>query len=177
MKPADRVSKAAGFGMMVAAVLFLASGLGTAEEAEDAAGRDGAGCELRIKGKFIKTLTLVDRLGKVEQIPDPGPSVLLPAGEYRVREVELQGGFRCYVYSERDQDWFTLSPDGPCDLQVGAPLTPKAKVGRQGRLLKLDYELLDAAGRNYSKRDRANPPRFAIYQGDRLLTSGSFEYG
>ena len=55
--------------------------------------------------------------------------------------------------------------------------TPYVTAKRQGRLLTLDCQLRDAGGRKYTSQTRTNPPRFAIYQGDREIASGSFEYG
>jgi hypothetical protein len=55
-------------------------------------------------------------------------------------------------------------------------------VKRAGRLLKLDYQVLDGDGRKYrrndpSSNDRSHPPQFAIYQGGCQIGSGTFEYG
>jgi hypothetical protein len=61
------------------------------------------------------------------------------------------------------------------------PLTLSVVVKREGRLLNLDCQLLDANGRKYqdpdNSTDRTTPPEFAIYQGDQKINSGSFEYG
>ena len=48
---------------------------------------------------------------------------------------------------------------------------------RAGRLLTLDYQRLDANGQRAPNPDRDHPPQFAVYQGDRLVGSGTFEYG
>lgn len=62
---------------------------------------------------------------------------------------------------------------------AGATVTPHVQVTRQGRLLKLDYQLLDANGKPQpiQSPDYSHPPRFTILQGDKELASGSFEYG
>lgn len=60
------------------------------------------------------------------------------------------------------------------------PPTPKVSAKRSGRLLTLGCELHNADGSKYlpkNAEEYGNPPRFAIYQGDRLIGSGSFEYG
>ena len=54
---------------------------------------------------------------------------------------------------------------------------PSLTVKRAGRLLTLDYQLLDADGQKFRNPDRNHPPRFTVYQGDRLVGSGTFEYG
>ena len=61
--------------------------------------------------------------------------------------------------------------------QNGESLTPHVQVTRQGRVLKLDYELLDAHGIKSSKVDPQHKPQFKIYQDGREIASGNFEYG
>ena len=51
-------------------------------------------------------------------------------------------------------------------------------VNRQGRRLILEYKLLDPAGHELDLREMAQePPRFTVYQGDRKLATGQFEFG
>ena len=58
-------------------------------------------------------------------------------------------------------------------------MTPNVRVQRVGRLLKLDYDLVDAAGRKYVQRgiSGAVPPKFTVYKDGQSIGSGSFEYG
>ena len=133
---------------------------------------------LEIEGKFVEKLALENRRGVLRVIERPGPSWSLPAGQYRVREVHLRGGFRCNLFPDAEQGWFTLSEEEPYQLDVGAPLTPKVKVTRRLRVLTLQYQLLDAGGRDYgTEQQTVPPPQFAVYSGDRKIGSGAFEYG
>ena len=50
-------------------------------------------------------------------------------------------------------------------------------VKRAGRLLTLDCQRLGTNGQRAPNPDRDHPPKFAVYQGDRLVGSGTFEYG
>jgi len=140
-------------------------------------GQDRSACQLAIEGKFIQSLTLVDRWGQQRQFTRPSERISLPPGEYRVSRVELQGGFDSNRPSARNEDWFWVAPDEPYTLRVGAPLVPNVKVRRQGTELQLDYELLDAGGRPYAPREAANPPRFTISCDGRQIASDSFRYG
>jgi len=155
----------------------LAPVLLSAESEPEQPSADPTACQLNIAGKFIEELVLVDEAGHTKQLNQPGPSVTLPAGQYRVSQVELKGGFLCTVVGTEESDSFRLTPDEPHELQVGAPLNPNAKVTRQGRLLELDYQLLDASGHNYTNQDRENPPRFTVHKNGQEIGSGSFEYG
>ncbi len=133
--------------------------------------------QLVIEGKFIESLTLVDRAGRQTQFARPSEKPSLPPGEYRVSRVELQGGFNSNCPSARQQDWFWVTAGEPYALRVGAPLVPSLKVHRQGTELQLDYELLDAGGRPYVPRASSNPPWFTIFYDGRQIAAGSFRYG
>jgi hypothetical protein len=56
-------------------------------------------------------------------------------------------------------------------------LTPHVRVTRQGRVLKLDYELLDARGIKPPTVDRDQKPQFKIFRDGQQLAAGDFEYG
>jgi hypothetical protein len=133
---------------------------------------------LRIEGRAIQQLTLANENEEVTALSQPGERVSLPAGKYYVREVELTGGFRCYAFGAGADDWVQVAADQTPVLKVGPPLTPQVHVQRAGRLLKLDYQLLDAADRNYVQRNsESDPPRFTVFKDGQPLGSGSFEYG
>jgi hypothetical protein len=133
--------------------------------------------QLNIEGKSITNVTLVDDRNQTLEFPRPGPTVSLPAGKYRLQEVQLQDGFRCYQYGLSEDEWFRISTERPHQVRLGVPLKPTIKATRQGRLLKLGYELLDADGRNYTNQQRVNPPQFTVYKDGEEIGSGSFEYG
>ena len=135
---------------------------------------DALAARLEIEGKFVEKLAIENNKGVLRVIENPGPSWSLPADRYRVREVHLRGG---WSYTAGEPDGFSVTTEQPCRLDVGAPLTPNVKVRRSFRRLELDFELLDAGGRNYDRPQRADLATFAIYSGDRKIGSGVFEYG
>jgi len=137
-------------------------------------------CRLTIQGRGIERLTLVDTGQRETKIERPGESVVLPAGRYRLREVELTGGFSCQEYFASDDDWIQVAVGQSPVLKAGAPLTPQVRVNRSGRVLTIAYELVDAAGRSYapgSDSRRTRPPAFTVSKNGRTIGSGSFEYG
>jgi hypothetical protein len=138
---------------------------------------DGAPCQLNINGGHIEKLALANKTGRVLEFDHPGSSMTLPAGQYRVRRVELKGGFSGFGQPTAEDLWFTLAPDKPYELEVGAPLTLSVDATRQGSRLTLDYTLNDASGRKYIDSQRAELPTFTVYKGDKKVGSGSFEYG
>lgn len=66
------------------------------------------------------------------------------------------------------------SPQGDVTPQLSHATT----VVRQGRTLVLTYKLLDATGQARDVRE-VSPvaPSFTVYQGDKKLASGQFEFG
>ncbi|NQU23864.1 MAG: hypothetical protein HQ567_21490 [Candidatus Nealsonbacteria bacterium] len=54
---------------------------------------------------------------------------------------------------------------------------PTVKVTRNGRVLTLDYDLLDDAGQSRPQTDRSCPPRFVVTKDGQEIDSGSFQYG
>lgn len=146
---------------------------------------EGASCRLTIEGRGIERLTLAEENEdvtneKLTEIKQPGASISLPAGKYRVQRVELKGGLSCRVYFANDDDWIHVAAGQSPVVKAGAPLTPKVRVKRTGRLLAIDYELVDAAGRTYTPDTadrRAQPPTFTVLKNGQTIGSGSFEYG
>jgi hypothetical protein len=58
------------------------------------------------------------------------------------------------------------------------PFAVTVDVKRTGRILVLDYALLDAQGeRSQEHRDTKTPPQFTICQDGRQIGSGTFSYG
>jgi hypothetical protein len=61
---------------------------------------------------------------------------------------------------------------------IESQLSHKVEVLRQGRRLILHYELVDSTGQAQDlSRIIPEAPRFAIYQGERKLATGEFEFG
>lgn len=60
-----------------------------------------------------------------------------------------------------------------------APLSPQVRVQRAGRLLTLDFDLLDAQGQRHNPGQdrRSHPPTFTVFKDGQPIGSGSFEYG
>jgi len=136
-------------------------------------------CRLDLDGGHVVFLKFVSKRGSTLTSENPGKVVYLPPGEYAVAEVKLEGDYTHQRQGERPSDFFELSPDRPHTLQVGTPLSPSTKVARQGTLLNLDYQLIDAAGRVYQRpRDYDSPrSRFTVYLNDQPIGSDAFEYG
>lgn len=149
--------------------------------------------QLNIEGQAIERLMLRKNVASISVgsnnlvvLHRPGPSVQVPAGQYWIEEIELRGGYCCnpprrildgLTGQSQDGELLSIGPDKPCRLKIGGPLEPRALAIRQGRTLRIAYELHDADGRMYVARGAKNPPRFVIFSGGQVIGSGSFEYG
>lgn len=146
-------------------------------QAQEANKQNSAVGELKLEGKYIERLVLQSRDGKRERFDKPGESITLPAGEYRLLETHLKGGYICSSSRTPTGDWVTIAEDKSAVLKVGAPLKQIVKAQRRGKFLALNYELLGVGGEMYTSANRSKPPIFTVYKGDKEIASGKFEFG
>jgi hypothetical protein len=194
MKPVRQM--AAVVGLLIAAVSSL---LPTAALAGDVASqrqlKQPADCLLILEGKHIDRLVLRDKQGKIVELLHPAARVTLPAGEYQIEWIEVEGGYQGGwsippFSSERPSSWpppndrlLVLRPDKPCDPKIGMPLTPAITAKRVGRLIKVSYNHFlrdgDRRGSYFNIQASRPHPTFAVYQGARDVTAmgaGSLEF-
>ena len=134
-----------------------------------------AACTLVVDGKYVTKLTLEEQGGRTYQKDVTGQILHLEPGRYRLRQVLLKGDYSHDSYSETE--WFSLTSNKPYHLRAGSPLTPRVDATREGRILKLDYRLVDDAGRRYRRAGRESPPGFTVYKNGKEVASDAFEYG
>jgi len=112
-------------------------------------------------------------------LDDPGGTVSLPAGDYRVED--------CILYDEQIQ-WagprfaeydgrVIVRPGETATLRLGKPLSNTVGVSRDRNLLRLDYQLLGAGGERYSYYNWRDCPSFAVYKGPLKIAGGTFPFG
>ena len=132
---------------------------------------------LKIVGKGIEHLVLVDKDGKRHTFATPGEILSLPSGEYHSDQVRLKGGFSWGIRSRTNAYTFKIDPNSTTEFKMGAPLTQTITVNRKGKILQLDYGLHGIGGEKYTRSDRSNPPKFAVYKGDKKVDGDKFEFG
>ncbi|NIP54598.1 MAG: hypothetical protein GWN67_21170 [Phycisphaerae bacterium] len=164
-----QTSKSRSVSLFLSVLVLLPTGICLSQVQEEGP----ATGELKLEGKHIQRLIFMDKKSKREKYENPGESIKLPAGEYQLREIHLEGGY-ISRYSGR---WTTVDKDKQNVLKVGAPLKQSVKAKRRANLLVLDYELLGVGGRKYVQARRGAPPQFAIYRGDKKIASDKFEFG
>jgi len=137
--------------------------------------------ELRITGQYLQRLMLPG--GPYLVILDrPANMTKVPIGSYSQPNIVLaQGGATAFCNSGQWPSGKRIFVDDktPTILAVGGPLTNSVTASRHGRDLRLDYRLLGAGEATYQLADanRSQPPEFAIYQADKKIVSGKFEFG
>ena len=152
---------------------FLGTGICPCD-AQEADKQGSALSELKLQGKYIDHLVLRRKDGRTERFDQPSEIIKLPAGEYRLLEAHLKGG---YTFRSLSRDWVTVAEDKPAVLKVGAPLKQTVKGQRRGRILALNYQLLGVGGEMYTSTNRNKPPTFTVYKGDKEIASDKFEFG
>jgi hypothetical protein len=134
--------------------------------------------DLKIEGTRISKVILVGGDNHhTEELTDPCGTVRVPVGTYRVQQVELRGGYASLGSTLAGVKGIAVTEDTPAALKVGGPLRQEVKVTRQGQMLILNHELLGVGGERYLDSSRQKPPQFAIYKGDKMITSSQFAYG
>lgn len=137
--------------------------------------------ELKLTGAFIQRMLLSD--GPCVVVLDaPAKTVRVPVGRYGDHQVRLGKGSTAAHLERSHRDVrkpVLVAKDQPATLAAGGPLTNSVTVTRRGNHLVFNHRLLGADGESYQlgARNYLNPPRFAVYQGDRKIASGKFEFG
>jgi len=134
--------------------------------------------EVQITGQYIKCLYLSGNNLIIQD--SPGKEIRIPAGRYLQARIVL-GDEKSKLLATGDISLhnFEVARGKPATLTVGAPLKSIADVSQNGRYLQLTYRLVDNNNNDYtlSAREPKQPPRAVIYQGDREIQTGNFEYG
>jgi len=135
--------------------------------------------ELSVSGQFVRKLVLrnsewvvlLSRVADTRKVPVADYTncrlmIETNGAQATLQEPFLSSGFPCKVNTNK-----------PAVLVAGGPLTNIVQVAKRGRYLSLDYRLVGAGGHPYKLSTLRNEPKFAVYQGDRRLASGKFEFG
>jgi len=136
--------------------------------------------EVEITGDYVDRVIL-EAQGIVAVLDGPARKLKAPAGRYRSQRVRLGTGDNL-AYRESNgssSSPFVVSEGKTAKLMVGGPLTNSAVLDKRGPYISLNYRLVGVGKESYVFEDesRSNPPQFAVYEGERKVASGKFEYG
>jgi len=171
------ISKSGWLGLALTGLVCLSLLQAAAHAEETAPGTAAQVGELRIEGESIERLVLTDGNGSSREFDRPGAVVTLPEGEYDLQEVTLAGGYRCWSHQVPEASPVTVSRDQPATLKVGAPLSQRIRLQRQGAVLTLNFEIVGGAGELYSPATSTDKPHVTVYRRDKQILSADFEYG
>jgi len=127
--------------------------------------------QLEIQGQFIKKLVLQNEKNECVSFENPGEKIELTPGKYRIINVITNG------YNSHSDLWIEVESDKENVLKVGGPLYQYVTATRQGKIIRLNYSLRGQGGESYTSLMRNKPPQFAVFQGDKQIAAGAFEYG
>ena len=129
--------------------------------------------DIAFEGQYVSRISLRDREYKKYGVLDwPQPTMRIPADTYYLSRVDLLDSFYGYPRTSR-----LLMPGRNVQIKVGGPIKQEVSVSRMGASLHLDYALKGMGDIRYSADSYSNRATFAIYQGDRKVDGGNFEYG
>lgn len=142
---------------------------------------------LNLTGKSIDQILL--RGAAAVQLVPPGPSVRLPVGKYTVAAMDLKStgtqapqeaihwteGFSGNIPA--GDGAFIISENEPATLKMGGPLAATIEAEADGDVVKLSYKMTGNGGEQYPPSLQGIPPGFEVYQGDRKIGAGKFEFG
>jgi hypothetical protein len=134
--------------------------------------------ELKITGKFVQRLIL-RAPGMTVVFDNPGSSVKVPVSTYSQYDLCLQQGDAKAVRNASSVNPILISETKTAELSAGGPLTNTVTTQRYRKQLILSYQLLGVNGDRYQllRDGSTEQPQFAIYQGDKKIHSGKFEFG
>ena len=127
--------------------------------------------ELHFEGLHVSRIMLKDDRN-AGMLDWPGSVMKIPKGEYTLTRVDVLDSF----YADSPQRTF-ISDTGPAILKAGGPLEKTIGITRTGPALQMDYDLSGVEGMSYQPDRSEENPGFIVYQGDRQIAQGNFEYG
>lgn len=136
--------------------------------------------ELKIAGAYVQRATL-EGGPYVVVLDQPAGTVKVPVGRYNAARVWVKRGDTEAYLDEPFQAVRQIKVDekAPAVLLAGGPLTNSVSVMRRGKYLAMNYRLTGVGGASYQlvNLDRSHPPEFTVYQGEKKVAAGKFEFG
>jgi hypothetical protein len=137
--------------------------------------------DLAVQGSYVHRLIL-DRSPELTVVlDDPVGPVKVPVGVYPRQKAWLRNAKSDAIFKDTypPPPSLTIRENQTTTFAAGGPLSNTVQVVTRGTSLQLSYELVGAGGRQFTLpgQDRTQPPQFTVFQGDRKVHSGKFEFG
>ena len=133
---------------------------------------------LRIDGKGVQRLQLIDGRGKRLSFEVVDGIVTLAPSKYTVTRIYLTNGLYSGSGGPARHLTVEVTADAEATLRVGGPLKQKIEARRQGCMLVMSCFAEGIEGIHYAGRPPgADSPGFEVYKGNRKIDDGEFEYG
>ena len=133
--------------------------------------------QLTIAGQDVDYLELHSQW--IVPIFEPNqPAISIPVGNYTCQALNLRPQGQNHVYVQGLDKRVTIKQGELSTLKLGAPLKSTVSVNRANKCLVLNFKMVGQGGEEYSSSGtRETTPRFKVFQGDKEVHSGEFEYG
>jgi hypothetical protein len=139
--------------------------------------RETALGQLTIAGQDVDYLELHSQW--IVPIFEPNqPAISIPVGNYTCQALNLRPQGQNHVYVQGLDKRVTIKQGELSTLKLGAPLKSTVSVNRANKCLVLNFKMVGQGGEEYSSSGtRETAPRFTVFQDDKEVHSGEFEYG
>lgn len=129
--------------------------------------------DIAFEGQFVSRAMMTNESREWVLLDWPQATMRIPAGNYNVQRIDLLDSFSGYPRYEHE---ITAQHNV---LKTGGPIKQMITASRDGVNLNLNYALKGADQTDYSPDmlSREARARFEIYQGERCVRTGQFEYG
>lgn len=129
--------------------------------------------DIAFEGQFVSRVMMTNESREWVLLDWPQATMRIPAGNYNVQRIDLLDSFSGYPRYEHE---ITAQHNV---LKTGGPIKQMITASRDGVNLNLNYALKGADQTDYSPDmlSREARARFEIYQGERCVRTGQFEYG
>ena len=136
--------------------------------------------DLILDGQFVQRLVL--KGNGLVILDSPSQTNPVPVDKYQIDTIYLQASAGDPMLSSSNASEipsFSITAGAPSHLKIGGPVASSVKAVSRGSTLQLNYLLKGAGGELYTatRPDPKKPPKVVIYQGDRQLGNGDFQFG
>ena len=130
--------------------------------------------DISFEGQHVSRIMLANEERVYGMLDWPLPEMRIPSGTYTLTRVDLLDSYSGYSYRTPK-----ITAGTNNKIKAGGPLKQQASVARRGLNLVVSYALIGIGGISYDmdSSDGAQPPEFAVYQGDHKVLSDRFRYG
>lgn len=129
--------------------------------------------DIAFEGQFVSRVMMANESGEYVLLDWPQVAMRIPVGRYSLHRVDLLDSFVAFLWNTPE-----ITAENNV-LKTGGPVKQIISASREGVYLKLNHSLQGEGRASYlpDTLSGGNRARFEVYQGERRVGEGHFEYG